>query len=505
MSRLDTTELEQALEQTLPELAVAPSGGLLERTLRQVAATPQRMPSPFRLPRPTARPGWSSIVVAAAAALAGIVVGGSAVLLIADPPPASPPSASASPESTATVEGSPTVTPMAMPSDGQASPYAWERIDMPDPAVGMLGGGLPQDVIVFGGEYVVVGSLRAACASDITLPPPNCEEVLSELTSDGELQSAVVWTSGDGRTWELVPEQAAFDLGAMHHAATDGQRIVVAGRRGGPSITERHTEGPPAIWVSDDGRAWELADTGDVLPEHIASTANGFVGARNTDEGPQFFASDDGRAWDATTTAGDHGLGQVEDLAVGEDGNTIVAVGYHEVVNADGLLDSSTAAAWKSPDGRSWERAPDQEAFVIGSVGGTHMFAVAHTASSWVALGLAPNDGEYDSGAWTSPDGLRWTRIPAIASPTGLDATVSGVTWTGEELVATGTISGEGGSVVAMWLSADGTEWNSVSGQPALTEGSPAALIAQSGVVLAVGARQTETDHWVGVVWIASR
>lgn len=505
MSPPENSELERLLEQALVDLASIPRGSLLERTMRQVAATPQRVAPAYSAQRLTARARWSSIVVATATAVAGIVVGGAVVLLVAERPSTSSPSVSADPRVSGEAAISPTIVPSATASEGPVAGSDWERIDLPDPAVGMLGGGLPQDVVAFDDGFIVVGSLRAACASDITLPPPGCDETLSEVTSDSELQSAVVWSSRDGRSWELLPHQAAFDLGAMHHAATDGQRIVVTGRRGGPSITETHTEGPPAVWLSDDGVTWEVVESDDVLPEHIASTTNGFVGARNTDDGPQFFASDDGRTWQATTDAGDHGLGRVEDLAIGRDGATIVAVGYHEVVNAEGLLDSSTAASWHSPDGRAWERAPEQEAFVVASPGGTHMFAVASTASQWVALGLAPTDGASDSAAWTSPDGLRWTRIPPLASPTGLDAMVHAVTWSGQDLVATGTVSGAGGSVGAMWVSTDGTEWRLVDGQPDLAEGTPTALLTDSDELLAVGARSTETDHWVGVVWIASR
>lgn len=504
MNELDTSELARELERTLPELAAVPRRDLLEQTLRQVAATSQRTTPPFPVSGSTRR-GWSGVVLAVAGVLAGIVVGGAAVLLIADRPPASGPSASASPGATPTVASSATVTPTAAASHDRPAQAAWEQIDMPDPAIGMLGGGQPSDVVAFDGGYVVVGSLSAACASDITLPPPGCDEALSELTSDPQLQAAVVWLSPDGRSWELLPHQAAFDSGAMHHAATDGTRIVVTGQVFEPSLDFGQSGGRPVVWVSDDGRAWELVDSGGAMPEKIVWTANGFVGVRSSDAGPQFFASDDGRSWQVTTNAGDLGPGQVEDLAVGEDGHAIVAVGYHEVANAEGLLDSSTAAAWRSPDGRTWERAPDQEAFVVGPPSYTHMFSVARTASRWVALGTAPNDGAYDSGAWTSPDGLRWTRISSRSSPVGADAYANAMAWTGEELVAIGTNSGLTGSVAAVWVSTDGTEWNAVDRQLAPTDGTPTALIADSTNVLAVGSRQTETDQWVGVVYLATR
>ena len=501
MSRQDTSELERALERTLPDLVAPPSGALLERTLRQVAATPQRTTRAIRMPRLSTRAGWSSLMVAAAAAVAGSVVGGSAVLLIANRPAGPAPPASAPLSASAPPSGSATAEPTS--SDGQTAGGVWQRVEMPDPAVGTFGGGLPQDVIALDGEYIVVGSLRAFCGSDIHAPPPDCAATLSELTSDPQLQSAVVWTSRDGLRWDLLPHQAAFDYGEMHHAATDGSRIVVTGQVFEPPITLGQPPGRPVVWVSDDGRTWELVDTGEAVPEYVASTAEGFVGARNTPDGPRFFASDDGRTWEATTGDGDQGLGEVSDMAVGQDGQMVVAVGYLEVSNSQGTLDASTAIAWRSPDGRSWERAPDQDAFVVDVIGGTHMFAVAATATGWVALGSAPNDGAYDSGAWTSPDGIRWTRIPALASPTGRDAHPSAMTWTGAELVAIGSISGPESSVGAMWTSPDGTDWSLVD-QLILGDGGQTAVIADSAIVLAVGA-ETAADHSVGVAWVRSR
>jgi hypothetical protein len=131
------------------------------------------------------------------------------------------------------------------------------------------------------------------------------------------------------------------------------------------------------------------------------------------------------------------------------------------------------------------------------------MFSVAWADSHWAALGWAANDGEYDSGAWTSPDGIRWTRAPSLSSPQGRDATAVAMTWTGREFIAAGTISGESGSGVAVWTSPDGTSWLPVPTQAALSDGTPNALISHEGLTIIVGVREAETDHWIPVAYVA--
>ena len=497
MTPPDATKLERSLEEELQAIAPRPRPALLGEVMRRVASTPQRSTTRFA--------GWR-LTGFAAAAVAGILVGASATLLVADRPDSRPPPSGASaPPSPA---GAPATTPAVSSEPSAALPTSvaaieWEMLDLPDPAEGMLGGGRPEAVVVVDGGYVAIGTLEAGCVSDITEAPPGCEELLMGLTAGFEYRSAVVWTSTDGRAWEPVANEPTFERAGMHDAATDGSRVIVTGEIQDPPDELGTAPGRSVVWLSDDGRTWELVDTGQPVPEHVAWTGNGYVGSLNTEAGPQFLTSDDGRAWQVTGEPGDHGQGRLEDMVADPATGAVVAVGYQEVVNAEGLLDSSSAAAWRSLDGQSWERAPDQDALVVGPPGGAYMFAVAHTGSGWVALGRADNDGAYDSGAWTSADGLAWTRLRGRDSPIGADTYANAITWTGSELVAFGTISGRGGSTVAAWVSADGSEWSSVPEQPGLSDGSPTAVTSHRGTILAVGIRSSFTDHWVPVVYLA--
>jgi hypothetical protein len=447
------------------------------------------------------------MALAAAGVVAGIVVGISAARLMDERPAASAPASTtaASASADATVQ----------PSDGARAAMAhdrdaqWERLDLPDPAPGVFGGGTPRDILRFEDGYIMVGSVRAHCASDIYSPPDRCSEKLAALTSELVYQAAAVWVTDDGRSWDLV-ESDSFEGGRMRHAATDGHRIVATGALVDPFGSE--TSG--ALWVSSDGRTWEMVTSDGPVPEHVAWTAHGWIGVRNTraleggryvDAGPQFLRSDDGTTWEVTAEPNEAGRGNVTDLAVDSAGATAIAVGYEEVVTDEGVLDSSTAVVWRTLDGQAWERAPDQAAFVIGPPSITHMFGVTATASSWIALGIAADSGDYDSGAWTSADGLTWSRIPARQSPTGRSAMISDVVHTDPGLVAVGTISGEHGSVVAAWVSQDGTDWDAVREQPALAEGTPSAVLADGDVIIVAGARSDAPDHELPVVYITSR
>jgi len=480
-------DLEVALRSALRSLAPEPRPSLKARALAAVDGTPQVSPRSWAAWRAVWASAAVSIVVIAGIA-AGIFIGNSPM-----PPSATSPSPSEGVPSSE-VDATPSVAP---PSGDVAQPPVlpgtWERLDLPDPAPGVFSSARASDVVAFHGGYVAVGSFAASCVSDIHEPPPGCEAALEALPT---AEAAVVWLSHDARTWELLPFQGALDGASMEHAATDGSRIVVSGFLREPSARV------PIVWVSDNGVRWEAVTQGDGLPEHLVWTESGFIGARATDDGPQFVASEDGRSWRPLTNPGDHGAGEVMGMSVGLDGTTVVAVGMTYQYADDGQLLTITGTSWLSREGTTWERAPANE-----GPEGAWMSAAAETDRGWVAVGLdqtvdvEPAD---EMAVWTSSDGLRWTRAPTSLIGSASDGYADEVVWTGEQLVATGSVGGEGGSVIAFWLSRDGTTWDAVEGQAALDEGTPDRLVAFDGWALAVGVRFTASDHMVGVVWIAS-
>ncbi|MGH2401650.1 MAG: hypothetical protein ACRDE6_02970, partial [Candidatus Limnocylindria bacterium] len=205
-----------------------------------------------------------------------------------------------------------------------------------------------------------------------------------------------MWTSTDGRAWELIQSEA-FDAGHVTDAATDGERIVVTGEIG-DLLLELGGEGRGAMWTSTDGRVWEVVEPDGPIPEYLEWTANGWIGVRNTralegtyyvDAGPEFLASSDGLRWEVVTEGGALGRGRVADLAVDLTGTTAIAVGYHEMVSEAGLLESGSGVAWRTRDGRSWEGAPDQQSLVSTGPGGLYLQSVTATDDGWLGVGRA--------------------------------------------------------------------------------------------------------------------
>jgi molecular chaperone DnaK len=79
-----------------------------------------------------------------------------------------------------------------------------------------------------------------------------------------------------------------------------------------------------------------------------------------------------------------------------------------------------------------------------------------------VAVGWAASGGDVDAAVWTSTDGRSWDLVRTADTAFGGagDQRMSSVTWLGETLVAGGSSTAGGGDPDgAVWLSADGTEW----------------------------------------------
>jgi hypothetical protein len=434
-------------------------------------------------PMPISR-AWPGHVLARGAAAASVVVTAAVVtgVVITNSAPAAGkhPAASSEPPSSETTALPSAQTPSNAP--GLVAPGAWERIDLPDPAPGTFTSTRASDVVAFNGEYVAVGVFVAYCGSDIHETPPGCEAVLNTLPTT---LSAAVWVSEDARTWEQLPLQHVFEGGWMEHAATDGERIVVTGNRQGQGGRKR------VAWVSNNARDWQLIGPEELVPEQLVATTEGFIGVRPTEDGPQFVASGDGRSWRPLTDPGELGPGQVFGLAVGRDGVTVTAVGSTYRNSDDGELDI-TATSWLSRDHVTWERAPANDGQV-----GAEMIAATETDAGWVAVGVGKGSA---MAVWTSPDGLSWTRGGDVAAPYGGPDDIA---WTGDQIVATGTVGGDSSSVIAFWLSPDGRTWEINVPDEAWDAGTSDRLAAFEEVVLAVGIRSTGPDHTIGVVWIA--
>ena len=181
------------------------------------------------------------------------------------------------------------------------------------------------------------------------------------------------------------------------------------------------------------------------------SAAPGPSGSPSVSPGPDAVAWG-GLLWKAPTPAPDGDVRVVIPF-----GSSMVAVGS---VNGP---DRTSAAAWRSVDGVTWERT-----LLDGEPGGDAQLSfVVPTSSGLLAIGSAgPRCLVEGEGAqcprlptdvwttWTSVDGTAWTRIPR--PPVFVGADISGLASGPGGLMAIGS---RGFDHPRLWTSTDGTDW----------------------------------------------
>lgn len=203
--------------------------------------------------------------------------------------------------------------------------------------------------------------------------------VRSDETTAGQigwLDGPTIWTSPDGKDWSLVRVEY-FEIFVMDH--------VNALAPGGPGL---------------------VAVGGAVESDFSANGSNAGVWGGTADELSWTRMSGDGAV-----------LGGPNDQtiwSVSPGGPGLVAVGTDRYYLSG--LERKDGVAWASPDGESWSRTAPGEAVMAAA----ELSAVTSGGSGLVAVGLArfeesvPNQPliVYTSaGAWTSTDGLAWTRV----------------------------------------------------------------------------------------------
>lgn len=156
------------------------------------------------------------------------------------------------------------------------------------------------------------------------------------------------------------------------------------------------------------------------------------------------------------------GEGGAEMLSIATNGSGFVAVG----LTGDGVGDwrgDRNAAAWTSPDGISWSRVP-HDPDIFGDAGEQEMFSVAAAGPGYVAVGYRFDEPErlgVTAGLWISPDGVEWISIRNDAEGSPMASSLADVTAGGPGVVAIGS---DGNA--AVWTSVDGLAWSRVPDDP---------------------------------------
>ncbi|HEX8857717.1 MAG TPA: hypothetical protein VGC06_01250 [Actinomycetes bacterium] len=292
----------------------------------------------------------------------------------------------------------------------------------------------------------------------------------------GGLLAPAEWTSDDGAHWlrrqvEPVSLDGAADrlLGVARYANT----AAAVG------VTFNHNEGVarPSGWASRAGEPLREARANRELfggPAGIGVSGVGagplglaILGARNGSDNHLFIAvwrSGDGQAWlpprqDPALTARPAEAPAALGVAVGS--NAIVVGGRTVQVNdpSDGVIWTGVATAPVAGSALAnpaaplrWQRV-DPAAAGLGGTGTQEVDRVAWTGSGFVAAGLSGQPGKLHLVAWTSRDGLTWSR-GGEAPQAGVDRLTS-LSADGSGLLAAGTA----GSTACLWRSRDGRAW----------------------------------------------
>ncbi|HEX7950880.1 MAG TPA: hypothetical protein VF494_11065 [Candidatus Limnocylindrales bacterium] len=304
--------------------------------------------------------------------------------------------------------------------------------------------------------------------------------------------TAAAWTSPDGSTWSLhLIDPTEFSFAVAVATGTDGRLVAVG--RSGPL---------PVAWTSSDGTAWQRHAVPTIGSAGIAERmttivtgASGFVaggsaGPELADRSARFWTSADGSTWVAAPAI-DAAFANAEVRSITRFQGGYVAVGVVGTVQAP-----TGAVAWTSPDGVRWTRV-DDPAFV----GGAAVSVTVTPSGGLVAVGS--DRDRHNAVAWTSRDGRRWARAPDEASRqhSGGFAWMTDVTAVGDELIAVGDVQGLQRGTAVSWISSDGLTWEQSRSAPVQEGAEFYGVIPGGPGAIAIGAFGTP-DSYVPEVWL---
>ena len=287
------------------------------------------------------------------------------------------------------------------------------------------------------------------------------------------------------------------------------------GASAGTEVIAGAANGRPALWVSADGGSnWTRAALGGPASlsqpgtGELAGVAHGRAGwvaagtAPGAAGGLLVVSSPDARAWSATGGQAGPAARSAVGAAVAAGPGGYVIVGHQSA----GRGGATVAAAWYAPGLSGWRSATVTGSTVTGSTGtgpGQQMMsAVVATTGGFAAVGSAGTS----AAAWRSADGRSW-RPASLAQPDGVArAALEYVAANGASLVAAGTeFTASGASRPFAEVSADaGATWNPVQLPAPGTGPGPGttvtALTAAAGGFTATGTYVTKAGPEV-VVW----
>ena len=353
---------------------------------------------------------------------------------------------------------------------------AWQRVEVPETALIIPGGGAMSGVIAGGPGAIAWGQVYGAgpriwTATDgrswelatIEAPADPDPEALtpgnvSDVTAGGPGyiavgyydrlgtgRRAVVWTSTDGLTWSLLAHDPLFEHALMYRILPWQGRLWIFGNAGfgaGGGATE------PLAWSSADGATWQsetlsLPDgKGLSVIDAAGDVLWGTLYALGDDLGMEplvMATSTDGRAWTPSVLP----VPRASSMHV-VDGDLVLLA-----VPVSGSTSTPAPGVYRSTDGRTWEALVTGSATVgndIIDAGGT-LIMVGDDAKGDGACGAGCH-----AAGWRSVDGGKTWTLVTTDTAGGLMDTVTALP--DRTLVAVGrVIDGKGNATLGAWVS----------------------------------------------------
>ena len=256
---------------------------------------------------------------------------------------------------------------------------------------------------------------------------------------------------------QSVPPDYLSDHPILRIAGQATMSDVVSGSGRIVSVGYAPPDWVPISWTSADGESWAIHSIGSAkhtFPVAVASgPGGGFVAVGRSEKRPVAWTSPDGATWT------EHAIPILGSDDIAERMTTIVATpaGFVAGGSVGPELSDRHARIWRSADGATWERVPDDAAAFADA----EVRSIASFDGGLVAVGVVGNV-QHPTGAvaWVSKDGGTWTRIDDPSFVGGVAVSAIAVPFGG--LVAVGSTLDRGEAIV--WRSADGRSWARAEG-----------------------------------------
>lgn len=220
-----------------------------------------------------------------------------------------------------------------------------------------------------------------------------------------------VWSSADGKTWDLLTDSAPFMPRYGHGAVVYNDRLWVVGGRG-ESADGKFQGLLNDVWSSPDGRNWSLETSSAAFPPRNDLSLVTFAGrmwviggAGESGGLSDIWSSTDGRTWTLDTASAP--FSTLARASVVESGSRLWLFEGNSYYH-------TPAAIWSSADGRAWT----QMGVLPFLPAGTQAVVAADGSFFGVHDDLMTN-GEQVRGLWYSPDGVNWTELPGLPGYAG--------------------------------------------------------------------------------------